>query len=274
MKERLERLLTNLDKSALIRHAELIKGQKVTMSDPFSAGQYWICFEMIADDGSLVIARVRLPRHPDIPTTVSEEDELYSIACEVATMDLVRQKVPAVRVPNVYAYEGPGSAFAAQAGAIYMLLEGFYGNTLQDIQFDLCQLPVSDSLLVLRPQFIPFRVSIPATSNTVVISCGLFTGYADPAGLRSQLKSTSSPNGRRYKRNWPPWFILRLDRSPLYRKLESLSLASSPLLHLKVLEVTVRFRVRRNTSRPLRRPQLKEPSPTKVGRKIQPRSPG
>lgn len=67
MKERLEMLLANLDKPALIRHAELIKGQKLTMSDPFSAGQYWVCFEMVADDGSLVIARVRLPRHPDTP---------------------------------------------------------------------------------------------------------------------------------------------------------------------------------------------------------------
>lgn len=147
MKERLESLLANLDKSALIRHAELIKGQKLTMSDPFSAGQYWICFEMVADDGSLVIARVRLPRHPDTPATVSEEDELYSIACEVATMNFVRQKLPGVTVPHVYAYEGPGSQVAAEVGAVYMLIEGFYGNTLQDVQFDMCELSVSGSLL-------------------------------------------------------------------------------------------------------------------------------
>ena len=67
MKERLEMLLSRLDKSARIRHAERIKGQNLTMSDPLPAGQYWVCFEMIAEDGRLVIARVRLPRHPGTP---------------------------------------------------------------------------------------------------------------------------------------------------------------------------------------------------------------
>ena len=65
MKERLQAALDKINKPALLRHAERIKGQKVVMSEPFSAGQYWICFEMIAEDGSLVIARVRLPRHPE-----------------------------------------------------------------------------------------------------------------------------------------------------------------------------------------------------------------
>ncbi|POR33096.1 hypothetical protein TPAR_06722 [Tolypocladium paradoxum] len=143
MKERLQELLAKIDKSVLIRHAELIKGQKVTMSQPFSAGQYWICFEMIAEDDSLVIARVRLPRHPNTPPTVSEGDELYAIACEVATMKFVRQKLPAITIPCVYAYEGPGSQLAADAGATYMLLEGFYGNTLQDVEFDICNLSVA-----------------------------------------------------------------------------------------------------------------------------------
>ncbi|KAH7009377.1 uncharacterized protein B0I36DRAFT_401714 [Microdochium trichocladiopsis] len=110
-----------------------VTANSTTPSKPFSAGQYWICFEMIAEDGSLVIARVRLPRHPDAPPTISEEDEQYSIACEVATMAFVRQNVPTITLPQIYAYEGPGSQLAADAGAIYMLLEGFYGNTLQDI---------------------------------------------------------------------------------------------------------------------------------------------
>lgn len=48
MKQRLEGLLAKLNKTALLRHAELIKGQEISMSEPFSAGQYWICFEMIA----------------------------------------------------------------------------------------------------------------------------------------------------------------------------------------------------------------------------------
>ena len=89
MRERLQAALDNIDKPALLRHTERIKGQKVIMSEPFSAGQYWICFEMIAEDGSLVIARVRLPRHPDVPATVREEDEAYGITCEIATMDTV-----------------------------------------------------------------------------------------------------------------------------------------------------------------------------------------
>ncbi|KAJ2892886.1 hypothetical protein MKZ38_009264 [Zalerion maritima] len=143
MKERLQGLLAKIDKSVLVRHAELIKGQKVTMSQPFSAGQHWICFEMIAEDGSLVIARVRLPRHPNTPPTVTEEDELYAIACEVATMKFVRQSLSTITIPRVYAYEGPGSQLAAEAGAIYMLLEGFYGNTLHNVVSDMCNLSVA-----------------------------------------------------------------------------------------------------------------------------------
>jgi len=148
MKERLQGLLAKIDKSALVRHAQTVKGQRVTMSQPFSAGQYWICFEMIAEDGSLVIARVRLPRHPDTLPTMSEEDEQYSIACEVATMAFVRQNVPAITLPQVYAYEGPGSKLAADAGAVYMLLEGFYGNTLQDVEPDLCSLSVGGAPVI------------------------------------------------------------------------------------------------------------------------------
>ncbi|OAQ66198.1 phosphotransferase enzyme family domain-containing protein [Pochonia chlamydosporia 170] len=143
MKERLEGLIAKLDKKALLNHAELIKGQKFSMSEPFSAGQYWICFELVAEDDSLVIARVRLPRHPDIPQTVSEEDEEYSIACEVSAMRFVRQRLSNVVVPQVFAYEGTGSQLAANAGAIYMLIEGFRGNTLQDVVPDLCNLPIS-----------------------------------------------------------------------------------------------------------------------------------
>lgn len=171
MKERLERSLANLNKDVLLRHAEHIKGQKLTMSDPFSAGQFWICFEMIAADGSLVIARVRLPRDPDLLPTVSEEDELYSIACEVSTMRFVGQNLTAVVVPKVYAYEGPGSQLAGDAGAFYMLLEGFYGNTLQDIAPDLCSFPISNPLMpMLLPSllscFSPLLLSLSNRSKT------------------------------------------------------------------------------------------------------------
>jgi hypothetical protein len=145
MKERLEVAIGQINKPALIGHAELIKGQKVAMSEPFSAGQYWICFKMVVEDGSLVIARVRLPCHPDVPVTISDEDEAYATACEVATMEFVRQKVHAVSLPYVYAYEELGSQRAVDAGATYMLLEGFYGNNLQNVEFDICNLEASNS---------------------------------------------------------------------------------------------------------------------------------
>lgn len=142
MKERLEGQIARLDTSVLVRHAQQILGQSVTMSEPFSAGQYWICFEMVAEDESLVIARVRLPRNPDMPSSYSDEDEQYLIGCEVATMAFVRERLPGLRIPRLRAYEGSGSDLASSVGAPYMLLEGFYGNTLQDVEFDMCNLPV------------------------------------------------------------------------------------------------------------------------------------
>lgn len=149
MKERLEIALARINKDVLLSHAELITGQKLSMSENFSAGDHWICFEMVADDGSLLIARVRLPRHPNTPPTVSEEDESYAISCEVATMQFVGQKnLPSVVVPKVYAYEGHGSRRAAAVGATYMLLEGFYGNTLRDLAWSVCDLPVNNPSLL------------------------------------------------------------------------------------------------------------------------------
>lgn len=150
MKERLESFMSTLNKSTLVQHAEQVMGQKFSISEPFSAGQYWACFELIAANGSLIIARVRLPRHPDSTDAVSEQSELYSITCEVATMAFLQEKVTTVPFPCLYAYAGPGSQWAVDAGATYMLIEGFYGNTLQDIQFDICQLPVRFSLNSLK----------------------------------------------------------------------------------------------------------------------------
>lgn len=134
--------MITLEKSALVRHAELVMGQKYLISKPFSAGQYWACFELIAADGSLIIARVRLPKHPNSTNTVNDQSELYSITCEVATMMFLHGKVTTVPFPRLYAYAGPGSQWAADAGAIYMLIEGCYGNTLQEVRFNTCQLPV------------------------------------------------------------------------------------------------------------------------------------
>ncbi|POR37448.1 Uncharacterized protein TPAR_02355 [Tolypocladium paradoxum] len=145
MTQRLEAALEAIDKTILVKHAQCIKGQRVTMSEPFSAGEYWICFEMIAEDGDLIIARVRLPRHPDVPSSLAEEEEAYAIQCELAAMKLVKKRLPAIPVPTVYAYEGHGSQLAADVGAIYMLMEGFYGNTLVDVAKDMCSLPLARS---------------------------------------------------------------------------------------------------------------------------------
>lgn len=150
MKERIEELLRKLDKSAIVRHTESILGRKVTLSEPFSAGQYWACFEMVAQDSNLlVIARVRLPRHPEIPDALDERSELNSIQCEVETMRYIKDRLPSIAVPEVYAYAGPSSNHAEDAGAVYMLIQGFYGNTLQDVEFDMTCLPVRPSLLFL-----------------------------------------------------------------------------------------------------------------------------
>jgi hypothetical protein len=119
------------------------------MSEPFSAGQHWICFEIVAGKRRLVIARVRLPRHPDLPATVTEEDEAYAMLCECCVMEFVREEFPSFSFPTarLYGFAGPGSEGAAEVGAPYMLIEGFCGNSLQDVEPDICNLPVSPGCL-------------------------------------------------------------------------------------------------------------------------------
>ncbi|KAK0127973.1 hypothetical protein ONS96_007467 [Cadophora gregata f. sp. sojae] len=143
MKERLERFMSIINKSSLVEHTQLIIGQPVSISEAFSAGQFWCCFELLAVDGRLIIARVRLPRHPDSSDSANEHSELYSIDCEVAQMKFLHENVTGVPFPKLYAYEGPVSQRAANVGAAYMLIQGFYGNTMQDVQFNICELPIS-----------------------------------------------------------------------------------------------------------------------------------
>lgn len=141
MKQRLEQFMTMIHKAALLEHVERVSGKTANMSKPFSAGQYWYCFEFILDDLSLIIARVRLPRHPDSSENTTKDSELYAIQCEVATMEFLQHNTTTVPAPKLYAYEPPGSQQAVAVGACYMLIEGFYGNTLQDVKFDICNLP-------------------------------------------------------------------------------------------------------------------------------------
>ncbi|KAK4146978.1 uncharacterized protein C8A04DRAFT_34528 [Dichotomopilus funicola] len=112
------------------------------MSEPFSAGQYWCCFELVApDDDRFLVARVRLPKHPE--SNATDADEEYLIQCEVAAMKFLRANSRTVPLPTLYAYEAPGSVRAINAGAAYMLIEGFYGNSLQDVDHSIYNLPVS-----------------------------------------------------------------------------------------------------------------------------------
>ncbi|KID78829.1 uncharacterized protein G6M90_00g026150 [Metarhizium brunneum] len=189
MKKRLEDLIATLNKKVLIDHAERIIGQKISVSEPFSAGQYWICFELVAEDETLVIARVRLPRHPNAAPTVSETDEQYSIACELSAMRFMRQRLSTVVVPRVYAYEGPGSQLATDAGAVYMLIEGFRGNTLQDSVPDLCGLP-SAKLEHVMAQWATIQTALATLTSPLIGSISGITKTGEP--IVNKLSSAAS----------------------------------------------------------------------------------
>lgn len=73
-------------------------------------------------------------------------------------MEFLREEVKTVPVPTLYAYEMPGSARATLAGAAYMLIEGFYGNSLQDVHHTIYDLPV---------RYIPD----PAGSMAIILIC-------------------------------------------------------------------------------------------------------
>lgn len=123
MKQRLEHAWAQINKSVIVKQAELVVNRTFRMSDPFSAGQYWICFELVAEDESLVIARVRLPRHPELLNTMTQDDEEYMMQFEVATMQYINHKLPNLAIPTLYAVAQPGSQLAMDAGAPYMLTQ-------------------------------------------------------------------------------------------------------------------------------------------------------
>ncbi len=64
-------------------------------------------------------------------------------------MKFLRESVRTVLLSRLYAYEAPGSAKAISAGAIYMFIEGFYGNFLQDIDHSIYNLSIGFTLLDL-----------------------------------------------------------------------------------------------------------------------------
>lgn len=135
----MKQFLKTINKPAITAHASAITDKNLTMSEPFSAGQDWCCFEMVAgdDDETLVIARVQLPALPETQAQALDRD--YRTKCEVATMPYLGQTTD-LPIPRVYAYKAFNSTKAKQTGAPYMLLEGLYGNSLADVNIDLSEL--------------------------------------------------------------------------------------------------------------------------------------
>ncbi|KAF2277725.1 uncharacterized protein EI97DRAFT_499987 [Westerdykella ornata] len=178
MKQRLEQFMESIDKQALCNHVEEVTQKKAHMSEPFSAGQFWCCFEFVLEDQSLVIGRVRLPRHPSSNGTITESSESYAIQCEVATMSFLQANAPKVPSPRLYAYAPPGSQQAKAVGACYMLIEGFYGNTLQDVQFDICDLPLHTQEYIIA-QWTSIQTELATFSFPKIESISHFNG-AEP----------------------------------------------------------------------------------------------
>ncbi|OBT42934.1 hypothetical protein VE00_07302 [Pseudogymnoascus sp. WSF 3629] len=174
MKDRLESFMDAINKPALLQHAQSILGQRLTMSEAFSAGQFWCCFELVAADGRLIIARVRLPTHPDSANKANDDSELYSIRCEVATMEFLHENATGVPLPRLYAFDGPESRRAADVGAIYMLIEGFYGNSLQDVKFNICELPDS-TLQHIITQWTSIQAELATFSFSMIGSISHFS---------------------------------------------------------------------------------------------------
>lgn len=105
MNTRLESFFASIQKPAIIEHVLVLTGKSVKINDPFSAGQYWCCLELVAEDGTLFIARMRLPPHPGATGCL---DTSLRINRELVTMNYVRLKTT-IPVPKIFAYEGEGS---------------------------------------------------------------------------------------------------------------------------------------------------------------------
>jgi hypothetical protein len=129
------------------------------MSEPFSVGQYWCCLKVMAEDGTLFIARLRLPDHPDASSGL---DSTYRIECEVATMRYVHEVVQ-IPVPKIYAYQRPNSDWAQRVGASYMLMEGIFGNSLWDVNWDLHALSVVNQEKIIA-QWTSIQVKLAANT--------------------------------------------------------------------------------------------------------------
>lgn len=61
-------------------------------------------------------------------------------------MKFLSENLKSIPTHRLYTYEEPNSKMATKVVAAYMLIQGFYGNTMQDREFDICKLPVRLSL--------------------------------------------------------------------------------------------------------------------------------
>lgn len=119
----LKSFIDTIDRSSLVEHAQLIFSRLVSISDRFHVGVDWCLYELLTSDERIIIARMRLPKHPNA-IDANEDSEKYAIECEVATMRFLQNKVKSIPCPKLYAYEdaantGPftdsGTYFAAAA---------------------------------------------------------------------------------------------------------------------------------------------------------------
>lgn len=98
-------------------------------------------------------------------------------------MRVVGQNLSAVAVPTAYAYGGPGSQLATEAGASYMLLEGTHGNILQNVATDWCSLQSVETAVLLLPSLLPFAYPVLPSDR-----CKLFRTSRDESLVAIQRR--------------------------------------------------------------------------------------
>ncbi|KFY04531.1 hypothetical protein V491_09324 [Pseudogymnoascus sp. VKM F-3775] len=112
-------------------------------------------------------------------------------------MEFLRENSTGILFPKLYAFEGGESYRAVEFCAVYMLIEGFYGNTLQDMQFNICDLPLS-----VQEQIITQWTSIQAELAT-------FSGSGPPRPSENFRAPVNDTTNKRCQ-EWTTEFVQRL----------------------------------------------------------------
>ncbi|KAK3372046.1 hypothetical protein B0H63DRAFT_503437 [Podospora didyma] len=169
--------MASINKTALIEHASTVLGSPASMSEPFSAGQFWCCFELVTPDNRFLIARVGLPNYSEGDAT--DAIEAYLIQCEAARMKFLRENVKTVPLPTLYTCEALGSARAINAGAAYMLIEGFHGYSLSNIDHNIYDLPILAQEHIFT-QWTSFQAELAAFTFPQIGSISQFSADTGP----------------------------------------------------------------------------------------------